>query len=347
MSELSQRFSVDVGGRKLTAGDLFQQFGSSQGGVDGAIDALRSTLTSTEAMGPVPTSDGRDFTMVNDHVAVQAVATGRLEPEICIVNAGTEPFIFDPTRFVLESARDTQRVSLPSRPMQGKFEPSTVDIGVNPDVDRVATRFFKDAGLFLLDTVLRGAVGMREMVTKNGRKMISTPVGAKWSPIQVARGIGGEIFRSIDGLKTDLVRPFIRHGSDYLPIVGNIMSLYEMVAGHHLLERDNPSSMPERALAGIGVIPGGRAVAGIGKSIANSQVTKEAASALTSKVTELMRRYSQNSAVQTIERSAAIRDVAWWAVSDAHEELAGFVDDRLDNEFTGPWNETMAYIKAL
>lgn len=358
LSEFNQRFQLNLNGQSFGPAELFERFAQNgaQGGTEQAVSLLLGALTSQEADGPVPGGEERGFSMLNDHVAVKATAADRLDPELWIINAGVEPFVFDPTRYVLESPRDTQRVGLPSRPIPGHFDGRSIPMEANDELGRLGERFVKDLKIFGIETMLREAVDMRSLA--NHEKLIKTPVGAWWTYFQTEARAGGQAFRS--GAARELAQKFgrfvpspeatrlaFRHGADYLPIIGNMLSLYELVAGHHLLERDNPSSNVERGLAAIGVIPGGKAVAGIGRTVMASQRLREATNDLSRRAAVLLRNYSQNSAVRGLEETAIMRDIAWWMVSDAHEVLAEEVDYSLDNRFTGPWNETIAYVRSL
>lgn len=358
MTELNQRLQLNLNGQTLGPRELFDRFASNggDGGVDQAINMMVGALTSQEAKGPVPGGAERGYTMLNDHVAVQATAADNLDPEIWFVNAGVEPWTFDPTKYVLESPRDTQRVGLPSQPMPAHFEGWPLEMADNEGVQTLGQRMRADLKLFTVDTLLREAVDLRKAAD-----LVKTPVGSLWHVVEHAKRLGGRVFRSLiysdfadryepsrlGQAAVGIGRFALRHGADYLPIVGNMFSLYELVAGHHILERDNPSSMPERGLAAIGVIPGGRAVAGISYSVMKSERLKRVTNDLSRRAAVMLRKYSRNSAVTAVEEAAALRDIAWWMLSDSHEVLAGDADVALDNRFSQPWDNTISYIKSL
>jgi hypothetical protein len=355
IGELNNRFQLNLNGQTLTPQQLFQQ-----GGTDQAINTLLDGVLGREAAGNVQTNDNSNFTVIGDAVAISAHAADRLDPEITLVNAGTEPYWFNPSDYVLESRRETQRVSIPqAEGSEFDVDYEILPITTNEGVSELTQRIMDDFYLFSVDTVLRSAPGWVQRSADSvsrGVSAINTRVGALWAPIMNKATLAGDAFRyARDQLGDPAVRRQVagqlkigsRFALDAMPVVGNAFSLYEAIAGHHILERDNPSSMPERGLALIGVIPGAKTAITVGRGIATNAFAQRAAAELTRKASVMLDQYANSQFVSGLQKSEALRDIAWWTLSDAHEMLAEEVDARVDSAYTQPWNETMAYVKSL
>lgn len=319
---------LNINGQSLSATDLMQQ-----GNTDQAIEGILNTLTSQEPRERVPAGDLSDFTVLDNGLVVQSRAAKQLSPGFTIANPTSTTLGFDPSGYVAESRRDTQRLSIPYVADDMPLDTDEPGIGENDYVGNFFTRFIKDLYLFTVDSGLRNAYELRDRGAR-----ILTSVRAKWAPI-----MDRPIFKSVIA-KVMKFEPLARKTVDYLPVVGNMMSLYEVVAGHHFLEQDNPSSMPERGLALIGVIPGGRmAVKGVSSAVNAARASDE----LSRKARLMAESYKNSAIIKGITASEVYRDVAWWTVADAHEELAVAGNERWQNRFTDSWRDTIEYVKAL
>lgn len=337
MGELSKRFQININGESLSAGQLFQQ-----GGPEQAVSTLLEGVLSREAPGAVPKRDESSFTVLADTVAIEAHAADRLDPEITMTNAGNDTFYFNPSEYVLESRRETQRVSIPQAGPGSEFDVpfDIIPIVPNEGVNALTQRFLDDLYLFTVDTTLRSA---RDWAATAGR--IRTRVGALWAPVMDRISLAGEAFRHLASSAAG--RRAARATLDTMPLIGNAFSLFEAIAGYHILERDNPSSMPERGLALIGVIPGANAARSLARNVMTSRHARKFAKDLTRKTAIMLKRYSQSGVVKGFDRTDTMQDVAWWTLSDAHELLASGVDADLDTEYTRPWNDVIGYVKSL
>lgn len=328
LSDTLNMVQINVNGQTLSPMSLLQQ-----GNTDQAIEGILNNLTAQEPTERLPQGDLSDFTVLDNGLVVQSQADDRLSPGFTIVNPTNSVLEFDPGNYVAESRRDTQRLTIPYLPDDVSVTAGTPGVDENDYVADFIERAGSDFYLFTVDTILRNAYELRDGVNK-----IMTPVAAKWSPFMV-RPEFDVVKRHLGQFKT-----IGRVGVDYMPVVGNMLSLYEAVAGHHLLEPDNPSSLPERGLAVIGIIPGGRmAVSGVSAAVGALRASED----LSRKAMIMANAFSNHSAIKGLRATEIYRDIAWWSLSDAHEELTVAVDERWENQFTESWRNTIEYVKSL
>lgn len=319
---------LNINGQTLSAAQLLQQGNSDQ-----AIEGILSTLTSQEPRERVPAGDLSDFTVLDNGLVVQSRAQRQLSPGFTIVNPTNEMIGFNPSGYVAESRRNTQRLTIPFVPDNLDIDSDTPGVDKNSYVRAFFSRLADDLRLFNVDTVLRNAYEIRDRASG-----FFTDVAASWSPAMERM----EFQKVANMMKT--IQPLLRHSVDFMPILGNMMSMYEVVYGHHYLEPGNPSSLPERGLALIGVIPGGRmAVQGVSTVITATRAAGE----LSRKAEIMAESYSNSRTIKGLAATEIQRDIAWWTVSDAHEELAVAVNERWENRFTDSWRSTIEYVKAL
>lgn len=361
LTESLSSLQLNVNGQTFTPMTLMQQ-----GNTDQAIEGILSSLTGREPVERLPVSDLSDFTVLDNGLVIQCHAEERLSPGFTIANPTSQPLEFDPTGFVAESRRNTQRLTVPFLTDNVSIRVEAPGFSSNIELESFVERIAKDFGHFMLDKSLsnpgrttQGLVVDPANHLGSHLRKISTPVGAVWSHMMERELFGKVVKRIISTpayarLRTEASwvqfigemtgRDFVlaaRGGAEFLPVVGNMLSLYEAYYGHPLLEPDNRSSLPERGLALIGTIPGGRvATKGVEGAV-------RATETLADKARKMIDDYTNSRFVRGLEASEIYRDIAWWGLSNAHQELAIAVDDHFDTGMTNEWRETIDYIKSL
>lgn len=336
---LNDSFQVNLNGQRMGLMELFEQGGSER-----AVDALLGDIMQRPVTGSgrIP-DDNSHLTMLGDSVAAMTTAHDRLDPEITLINAGMTPFVFNPANYIAESRRDTQRVALPTINGDVYLTYQPVGLAPNPHVNRVADNFLTDiATKFSLHPA---------STTSPDSDLITTPVAGLWSPAEAAGKLSGKLLHF---LRTNPTGNFVGKAAlDYVPLVSSLASLYEVIAGHHLLEPDNPSSPAERGLAALGIIPGVKYV------IRASQLTGQSAPVIARELTRrasiMLEKFENSHVSKMIDKvdgafsaQEALADLGWW---NKPENVALLEEPepsvRIEPRYRSDWEETINYAASL
>jgi hypothetical protein len=168
----------------------------------------------------VPSPYSSPYTMLQSGVAARAVGTDFLRTGVEVVNMGSEPFVFKPTDYVMNSRSQSQAVA-PGRWIQTDADRVAYDGGGNSD--DVTAMIAKD---FLELTAMRSLDSLAP--TGNLGKMIS--------------GMG-------DLFSSKAVRNLLLAA----PVVGNVINLGMLMTGKNLDGSDMGAT--DYIMAGLGVLP--------------------------------------------------------------------------------------------
>lgn len=319
-SSVGEAMQINLNGTTMSFGDLLQQ-----GGAEQAVDAMLGDILQRPAPSTQMPGVESSYTMLTPYVAARAMASpsNRLDAEVTLMNAGLSEFTFNPGEWIGESRRDVQRIAISPLIEQSAVLPSS--LGPNADVGRVGELMLSNLANY----------GLNDSISDTNAG-ISTPVGAKVSIVEMTDSLGGRALKFLQ--ESSVARTVL----DNSPVLGNLFGLYEAVMGHHVLEPLNKSSMSERALAVLGVIPGGRQVA----TATNLLTSSSKAIELTRKAVALLDKVAESTAVTIYDRAQTLRDLAWWETPEGEQLLSEDSSVRLDNRIAAGWGEAVAIAVA-
>lgn len=182
---------------------------------------------SGKAEGAMATDD-RNFQMLTPNVASFAVGVDHLKPRIDIVNTGDTPYTINFADWIANPSRKVQRLGLyPTVAQNIKFQAYPVshrdeDLTLWTRLNNLVTK-----------EVLEGVVHFGAVIAlKEGSKStFFTKIATKAATKEVALALG-----------------------KVMPVVGNLLCLYEAVTGHDWLTGAELNAF-QRAAAGLGTIP--------------------------------------------------------------------------------------------
>lgn len=257
-------------------------------------------------------ADDRNFQMLTPHVASFAIGVGELKPRIDIVNTGDTPYTINFADWIANPSRKVQRMGLyPATSQNIKFQAYPVSY---------------------LDGDLSLWTKLKNRVTKE----VVEDVVHFGSGVALKEGSQTAIFAKIATKATtkEVASAFAK----VMPVVGNLLCLYETVTGRNWLTGAELNAF-ERAAAGLGTIP----------AVAPIMATKGAAIKIGGLLLTGMG-IGVNVNVATID-SAVGPEIAKYfnevaAYSKAFSNPLSFPLDYLQDKIRGQINETLTGINA-
>lgn len=239
LQNLSKRImnpNVTINGRPATAADLFT---ASQPDADAMVESILDDLIARTPKTAIRENNS-DHTLLAPGVAAWIVGTNPLAAQYHIVNASSVPFTFDPAKYAVYSERETQR--MPILPV-GSRDIRTEHLGsgiVNPVPVSERAKALVDE---LQHDLKRAAA---EMIAYHGMP--------KW------------LSQAHTAFRNPLVRGLTQRAIKGVPLVGNVIALYELTTGKDFFKPDDDLNVTERTLAGLSVIPGLNSLTALGRA---------------------------------------------------------------------------------
>ena len=254
-SQLNNALRLDLGTQVF---DLSRLMNADPRSADSMISAILDELGSMPVNQPIP-EDNSDFSFLAPNVPIRAVGTDTLTARYEIENHTNTPFLFVPTNYAVFTTRETQRMPI-LPPSANTTTTASRNLGFIGGNQRISDEQWKIYGIDI------------DALTRELGYDLVRSIGDIATFHYIPRWINQNPDR-IDALRNGL-RGATRRLARTLPIVGNVISGYEVITGRDILLGHELNTF-ERVLAGVAVVPGLNAVvSSIG--LASDGITKVA-----------------------------------------------------------------------